>query len=200
MRAIPFTILACLPWSFAYYVVWDVVRPSCTARFLCVIFAEICVNATPDWTKRYQWYQDFYETFTSDTGTRTVPGTLPAPVSPTSLLFGGWCNLHSGEQVDEKITSSPPSKQFWSGGSENGWAVPKQSLLSLQQPPHRHACTNPPTHWLTHPTTHTRSLMHWSSLARMHSPTYSLTCSRMYPHTQVHTHSLVPSPIHLHVW
>ena len=55
----PFTILACLPWSFVSCVVWNVLRlnPAFayavrttsmvlrTARFVCVPYAEICVNA-----------------------------------------------------------------------------------------------------------------------------------------------------------
>ena len=66
----PFTILACLPWSFASCIVWDVLRLNpafcvrrthgfhdfaCTDRFLCVLYAEIGVNATaaspfPEWS------------------------------------------------------------------------------------------------------------------------------------------------------
>ena len=60
----PFTQLAYVPWSFASWFVWDVFRPSPvfgvlyavriafmilrTARLLCVIHANICVNATAD--------------------------------------------------------------------------------------------------------------------------------------------------------
>ena len=56
----PFTILACLLWSFALCVVWDMLWKSrflhyavCiasmvlhTATFLCIIYAATCVNAT----------------------------------------------------------------------------------------------------------------------------------------------------------
>ena len=49
----PFTILACLPWSFAWCEDWDVLTLNplpwfCVpARFACLLYAEFCVNATP---------------------------------------------------------------------------------------------------------------------------------------------------------
>ena len=57
----PFTILTCLPWSFAcvqFETCWDWIRLFAhavritsmilrTARCLCVLYAEICVNAIP---------------------------------------------------------------------------------------------------------------------------------------------------------
>ena len=61
MRALSLLILAYVPWWFALCFVWDVLRSSPvsfayavriasmtlrTARFLCVICAEICVKAT----------------------------------------------------------------------------------------------------------------------------------------------------------
>ena len=72
-----FTILGCLPWSFASCVIWDVETKSHffaytvridsmifrIARFLCVPYAEICVNMTAEICIQTYWnaYQQKWE-------------------------------------------------------------------------------------------------------------------------------------------
>ena len=70
-----FTIIVSLPWSFASCEGWDVLRlnPAFfawavpiasmtlrTARFVCVLYAELCVNAPPDHFSIYRKSRPIY--------------------------------------------------------------------------------------------------------------------------------------------